>query len=134
MDHLTRLTPMLQTMNLQKTINFYSQTLGFSVSAVWPDEKPVWCMLERDGARVMFMINDHLGTPELTGTLYVETTDVLGLHQRIADKVTVLWGPEIYEYGMHEFAIKDNNGYTLSFGQPVELEDSGRQEEPTRDS
>jgi hypothetical protein len=34
----------------------------------------------------------------------------------------VLWGPEIYEYGMHEFAIKDCNGYTISFGQPVEME------------
>jgi uncharacterized glyoxalase superfamily protein PhnB len=134
MDHLTRLTPMLQTVDLRKTIDFYSQTLGFTVTAAWPDEKPVWCMLERDGARVMFMMNDHLASPELTGTLYVETTDVLEMHRRIADKVVILWGPEIYDYGMHEFAISDNNGYTLSFGQPVESLDAGQDTERSGDA
>jgi hypothetical protein len=29
------------------------------------------------------------------------------------------WGPEEMPYGMLEFAIKDPNGYLLSFGQPV---------------
>lgn len=133
MDRLTRLTPMLQTMDIRETIDFYTQTLGFTVAAEWPNEKPVWCMLERDGARVMFMMNDHLESPEMTGTLYIETTDVLELHRRIADNVIVLWGPEIYDYGMHEFAITDNNGYRISFGQPVVPEDSSPQEEPSGD-
>jgi uncharacterized glyoxalase superfamily protein PhnB len=134
MDRLTRLTPMLQTMDLRKTIDFYSQTLGFTVAAVWPDEKPVWCQLERDGARIMFMMNDHLASPQLTGTLYIQTTDVLEMHRRIVDKVIILWGPEVYDYGMHEFAIKDNNGYTVSFGQPVESQDLGRDEQASGDS
>lgn len=29
------------------------------------------------------------------------------------------WGPERMPYGMLEFAIKDLNGYLLSFGQRV---------------
>jgi uncharacterized glyoxalase superfamily protein PhnB len=118
----TQLTPMLQTLDVGKTIEFYTRVLGFSVTGVWPQEKPVWCSLERDGARLTFMTNDHLKDPQMTGTLYIETTDVMTLHKQLSGQVEVLWGPEIYEYGMHEFAIKDCNGYTLSFGQPVDME------------
>lgn len=35
-------------------------------------------------------------------------------------RVEILWGPEVYHYGMREFAIKDDNGYTLSFGEPTD--------------
>jgi hypothetical protein len=51
----------------------------------------------------------------------ISRDDVLALHARIKDHVTIRWGPEIYHYGMHEFAIEDCNGYTLSFGQPTDL-------------
>jgi uncharacterized glyoxalase superfamily protein PhnB len=120
MERLTQLTPMLQTLDMQKTISFYAKILDFRIVGSWPEANPVWCMLGRDGARVMFMTNDHLPDPKMTGTLYIETTDVLAIYNRIAGQVEVQWGPEVYEYGMHEFAIKDCNGYTISFGQPVE--------------
>jgi hypothetical protein len=119
MPRLSKLTPMLQTTDIKKTIEFYTRTLDFTVGSVWPDEKPVWCILERDSARVMFMTNDHLGEPSMTGTLYIETDDVLEMHRRVSGQVEVLWGPELYDYGMHEFAIKDCNGYMISFGQWV---------------
>jgi catechol 2,3-dioxygenase-like lactoylglutathione lyase family enzyme len=119
MAKLEKLTPMLQTSDMQKTIEFYTRTLGFTLVNTMPAQEPAWCILERDGAQIMFMMNEHVGPPQMTGTLYFQTTDVLDLHRRLAGQVEVLWGPEIYEYGMHEFAIKDCNGYTLSFGQPT---------------
>jgi hypothetical protein len=119
MAALSKLTPMLQTSDIAKTIEFYTEKLDFKVGSVWPDEKPVWCILERDSAQVMFMTNDHLGEPSMTGTLYIQTDDVLAMHRHLSGKVEVLWGPEIYDYGMHEFAIKDCNGYMISFGQWV---------------
>ena len=36
----------------------------------------------------------------------------------IKDRCVAEWGPEQMPYGMLEFAIKDPNGYMLSFGQP----------------
>ena len=125
MERLTQLTPMLQTKDMGKTIEFYTKILDFQLVGSWPKENPVWCMLQRDNARVMFMINEHVGEPRLTGTLYIQTTDVLAIYKRIAGLVEVQWGPEVYEYGMHEFAIKDCNGYTISFGQPVETDKGG---------
>jgi catechol 2,3-dioxygenase-like lactoylglutathione lyase family enzyme len=125
MPRFEKLTPMLQTSDMTRTIEFYTRMLGFSLMNTWPDGgEPTWCILGRDDIQIMFMINEHLGAPQMTGTLYIQTSDVLDLHRRIADQVEVLWGPEVYEYGMHEFAILDCNGYTLSFGQPVGGEES----------
>ena len=122
MEHFSHITPLLQTLNMGKTIEFYTSILDFRLAASWPKVNPVWCLLQRDDARVMFMFNTHVEQPRLSGTLYIQTTDVLALHKRIAGKVEIRWGPEVYEYGMYEFAIKDCNGYTLSFGQPVDLD------------
>jgi hypothetical protein len=119
MPSFEKLTPMLQTADMGKTIGFYTGTLGFRLVNCWPDHEPTWCILSRDDIELMFMINEHLGAPVMTGTLYIRTTDVLGLHRQLAGQVEVLWGPEVFEYGMQEFAIRDCNGYTLSFGQPV---------------
>jgi catechol 2,3-dioxygenase-like lactoylglutathione lyase family enzyme len=124
MPQFEKLTPMLQTSDMGQTIEFYTRTLGFNLVNTWPEGAgPTWCILGRDAVQIMFMINEHVGAPAMTGTLYIQTTDVLDLHRRIAGQVEVLWGPEVYEYGMHEFAIKDCNGYTLSFGQPVRAEE-----------
>lgn len=39
---------------------------------------------------------------------------------KLKDKARVCYGIEIFEYGMREFAIYDNNGYLLQFGQEFE--------------
>jgi hypothetical protein len=44
---------------------------------------------------------------------------VIALHARLADKVHIEWGPEVYGYGRLEFAIKDCNGYLLTFSSPA---------------
>jgi hypothetical protein len=79
-----------------------------------------WCRLERDGAAIMFMRNEHVGTPKATATQYIYTDDVMILWNSIKDRCTAEWGPELMPYGMLEFAIKDLNGYLLSFGQKVD--------------
>jgi hypothetical protein len=70
-----------------------------------------------DDVHIMFATNDRLGAPRLTGTLSIVTTGVPALHRRIAADVEVLWGPGVDRYGIREFAIKDCNAYTLTFGE-----------------
>jgi hypothetical protein len=43
----------------------------------------------------------------------------MALHANIAGKVPIEWGPEVYDYGRLEFAIKDCNGYLLTFSAPA---------------
>ena len=124
MMHFSGLAPMLRANSIQETINFYSEVLGFLVDGRFPEECPTWCCLKSGDVRLMFFTEEAEGSsaPCMTGVLYIYVDNVVSLHSRIADKVKVVWGPEVYHYGLHEFSIKDCNGYTLSFGQPTDAE------------
>jgi hypothetical protein len=78
-----------------------------------------WCRLERDSVALMFMRNDHLGAPNATATQYIHVDNLEALWAEIGGRISPEWGPEEMPYGMREFAIKDPNGYLLSFGEPL---------------
>jgi catechol 2,3-dioxygenase-like lactoylglutathione lyase family enzyme len=109
------LNPMLHTLDMEKTIAWYTSVLGFRCSAQADD----WCRLQRDEVALMFMCNGHFGSPGVTATQYIYVDDVRGLWAAVKDRVTPEWGPEEMPYGLFEFAIMDPNGYLLSFGQTV---------------
>lgn len=111
---LLDLTPMLQADDLGKTIDWYSSVLGFDVIAKEGDS---WCRIARDDVALMFTRNAHWGSPNATATQYFYVEDVIAFWVTIKDRVTAEWGPVETSYGMLEFAIRDPNGYLLSFGQ-----------------
>ena len=107
---------MLQTESIARTRAWYEATLGFR--CVSPEDT-AWCRLVRDEVAIMFMKNDHLGPPHVTGTQYNYVDDVMALFDSLKARCSIEWEPEKMPYGMLEFAIKDPNGYLLSFRQPV---------------
>ncbi len=109
------LIPMMQTSSMKQTVDWYTSVLGFVCVAA---EDEAWCRLERDTVALMFMRNDDLGPPHATATQYIYVDDVLSFWDSIRDRVSAEWGPEEMPYGMIEFAIKDPDGYLLSFGSP----------------
>jgi uncharacterized glyoxalase superfamily protein PhnB len=109
------LTPMLQSSDLRRTIVWYQQKLGFSCTGY----ETGWCRLERDDVALMFMVNNHPGAPHATATQYIRVDDVLELWGGLKDQVEPEWGPKEMPYGMLEFAIKDPDGYLLSFGHDL---------------
>lgn len=113
-QNLNLLVPMLQCEDVRATAEWYQTILGFQCVATFGQE---WCRLERDGAAIMFMKNAHFGRPLATATQYIYVNDVVGLWNSIKHKCQIEWGPDLMPYGMLEFAIKDPNGYYLSFGQ-----------------
>lgn len=110
------LVPMLQCDDIEATRDWYKSVLGFRCVG---EMERTWCRLERDDAAIMFMKNAHLGVPHATATQYIQVDDVLALWDQIKGTCRAEWGPEKMPYGMLEFAIKDLNGYLLSFGQPT---------------
>lgn len=121
---LKRLTPMFWTQHLQETIDFYTRVLGFTCgghNADW-----AWAALHRDDVEIMLAIpNAHtpFEKPLFTGTIYITTDQVDQLWAELKDKVKIAYPLDDFEHGMREFAIYDNNGYMLQFGQDLaELE------------
>jgi len=108
---------MLKVKDIQETIRFYTRHLGFTVAS----ENPTWCSLQRDELCLMFYSMDApKGPPNMTGVLYFYPDDVRALWKQLKDTVPVEWELQEMDYGMLEFAVRDCNGYTLSFGQDID--------------
>ena len=112
------LVPMLQTEDIALTQHWYETVLGFRCTSTHGKD---WCRLVRDDVAIMFMNNAHLGKPCATATQYFYVDDVLGLWASLVDHCAAEWGPEDMPCGMTEFAVRDPNGYLLSFGSPTQL-------------
>ena len=116
------MAPMLKVNDLHTTIRFYIDQLGFTLGSVFgPEDKPTWCSLRRDSICLMFYSMDApKGPPGMTGVLYFYPKDVRALWEQLKDRVHVEWELQEMDYGMLEFAVRDCNGYTLSFGQDID--------------
>ncbi len=112
------ITPMLRTWDLPGSIEFYRGMLGFELQAHDPESG--WASLALGPVVVMLSgPNEHEGdrAPVFTGSLYFRVNDVDGLWSRLKDRVRVCYPIEAFDYGMREFAVYDNNGYLLQFGE-----------------
>ncbi len=114
------LRPMLYVEDLDETVEFYGRVLGFDCVA--RDAEPGWAQLGRDEVRLMVCLpNAHLPFEgsQFTGSFYFRVDDVEAWWRSLRDKAEVCYPLETFDYGMREFAIRDNNGYLLQFGQDV---------------
>jgi catechol 2,3-dioxygenase-like lactoylglutathione lyase family enzyme len=115
-----KITPMIYTTDLQKTVDFYTQILGFQCLA--NDTEYGWAKVRQDSVEMMISLpNEHLpfDKPTFTGSFFITTNSVDELWLQLKDRVKVSYPIESFDYGMREFAIFDNNGYLLQFGQEI---------------
>lgn len=114
------LRPMLWTDKLDETIEFYTKVLGFTLGN--KNEEWGWARLYKDNVEIMLAKpNEHepFAKPTFTGSFYFNTDDVDKLWQDLKDKTKVCYEIENFPWEMREFAIYDNNGYLLQFGQDI---------------
>jgi uncharacterized glyoxalase superfamily protein PhnB len=111
-------TQMLTVTSIPESTGFYRDALGFNLLATAEG----WAVVARDGVEVMFALpNAHLPfeKPVMTGSLYFHTDDADAIWQELKDRCKVEYPMEDFAYGMREFAVSDNSGYLLQFGQRI---------------
>ncbi|NIR52324.1 bleomycin resistance family protein, partial [candidate division KSB1 bacterium] len=61
----------------------------------------------------------ELGEQEIGGTLafFIQVQDIHDLYEQIKNRVNVITEMHTTFYKMHEFAIRDCNGYILTFAE-----------------
>ena len=109
------------TEDLKSSVDFYVEKLAFTCDEL--NEEWGWASLSRDSVAIMLARpNEHTSYEKIgfTGSFYFNTDDVDGLWSDLKDKAEVCYGIENFHYGMREFAVYDNNGYLLQFGQRIE--------------
>ncbi|QES89509.1 VOC family protein [Rhizosphaericola mali] len=114
------LKPVFFTKEIQETVDFYSKILGFKVNAFDPEIG--WAALAKDNIEIMLSIpNVHFPFTDskFTGTIYFEITHIDDFWEKVNTVAKICYPIETFDYGMREFAIFDNNGYILQFGEEV---------------
>ena len=87
--HFNRYEPRIPVVDLRRTIDFYTQTLGFCETARWPVDAPEYfTILYRDQVIVGFTalsVHGAAGAPTPC-ELHFEVDDVRGLHEALRGK------------------------------------------------
>ena len=117
-----RLVPALLVQDMQETLTFYHK-LGFVLTGCHPDrDEPTWAEVRRDSVALQFHTEpprDTPPTPVCSGTFYMFPDSVAALVEELRGKVEFAWGPEVMDYGTHEFGIRDPDGYYIAFAEPA---------------
>lgn len=117
---LYALRPIIYTKELDETILFYTDILDFELTN--RNDEWGWASLQKDTVGIMLSkpnVHTSFQKPLFTGSFYFNTDDVDSLWEKLKDQAKVCYEIETFEWEMREFAIYDNNGYTLQFGQYI---------------
>ena len=130
MSEYQRAVPVLQGANVETSLRWYVDVLGFK-SDTFPSSPPYsFAMLRRDGAEIMLQCADQprLASssegkfdPEFLWSIYLRVagTGVLDVAAAVEKRAQLLRGPEKMFYGLVEFELCDPDGYRICVGGEV---------------
>jgi catechol 2,3-dioxygenase-like lactoylglutathione lyase family enzyme len=119
--------PVLQVANVETSLRWYVEVLGFTPFP-FPKTPPYsFAMLRRDGAEIMLQAADEsspaspskrAADPEFWWSVYlrISGTEVLDVAAAVEKKTKLLRGPEQMSYGLVEFEVCDPDGYRVCVG------------------
>lgn len=114
------LKPILWTDQFEETLEFYTEILGFDIG----ERNDDWgcASVLRDDVQLMFAKPNQQSffiKPNFTGSFYINVQNVDEIWKNLKSDVKICYELETFEWGMREFAIYDNNGFILQFGEEV---------------
>jgi uncharacterized glyoxalase superfamily protein PhnB len=125
-----KLTPNLLVANVERSLAFYVDVLGFERGMTVPEQAPFVFASVTSGSVEIFFNDAAAAVKEYggfagkpigaTGTMFVETDNVDALHDRLTSAAKIVMPLVTQFYGMREFAIEDPDGYVITFAARVE--------------
>ena len=125
-NQLLRSAPYFPVSSVEESATYYEQVLGFrrEYAAGTPMQ---FAILSRDGFALMLrrvsIPADICPNEKQGGTwdVFFWVRDARALHAELSGRgADVVYGPVLqHEYRMEEFAVRDQEGYVLGFGQAL---------------
>jgi catechol 2,3-dioxygenase-like lactoylglutathione lyase family enzyme len=124
--------PVLQVANVESSLRWYVEILGF-MPDTFPKTPPYsFAILRRDGAEIMLQgahespvasPSKRAADPEFRWSVYlrISGTAVLDVAAAVEKKAKRLRGPEQMFYGLVEFEVCDPDGYRVCVGGQAPL-------------
>jgi len=126
----SKITPNLVVADMEKSLKFYRDVLGFSVSQTVPDKAPfIFAWMKRNDAELFLNVNMppqpgepglYAGKPIGGGTLslYLVMEGIDELYATVQQQqIPIVIAMHKQFYGMKEFAVHDPDGYLLIFAE-----------------
>ena len=124
---INKLTPNLVVADVERSLAFYRDVLGFEVQVTVPDTGPfVFAAVTRGDVEVFLNARDaavaeYPAFPDRpvggTLTLFMEVAGVEAAYAVLESRVTVVMPLEKKWYGTTEFAFLDPDGYVITFAE-----------------
>jgi catechol 2,3-dioxygenase-like lactoylglutathione lyase family enzyme len=105
--------PVLASLDLKETLDFYTVRLGFKVCGEFED----YAIVSRDDAEIHFWKCEDRHIAENT-SCYVRTSGIQILYEEFTNRGLTLEQPVIQPWGMRELYVIDPHGNLLKFGEP----------------
>jgi predicted enzyme related to lactoylglutathione lyase len=118
----TGVSPVLLSSDLDRSIGFYEDGLGFTGERYGEG----FAIVARDGQSIFLALTDkpivpHWHIVEMMWNAYVRVDDVDAYYAEVRDRGTEI-DYDLYDapHGMREFGITDPDGHDVAFGQPID--------------
>ncbi|HMF52708.1 MAG TPA: VOC family protein [Edaphobacter sp.] len=122
----TEISPSFIVSNVDQTIAFYREKLGFEATFQEPDRNAFFAIIRRDGAQLLIKSErnvtpqpNHTRHPHMRWDAYVFAPDPDALAAEFVDHGATFSAPlKDTHDGLRGFEITDPDGYVLFFGRP----------------
>ncbi len=121
---LKHYAPMLATGDMNESIAFYRDLLGFTLGDTFESSGVIsWCEMKLGQATLMFTQHetqtDHPGARDMFAqtTLAFYVSNVEELYESLVNRDVEVSEMRVTFYGMKEFDLQDPTGYTLLIGE-----------------
>ena len=117
---LSHIVPILPTENIDQTIDFYVQVLGFKNDWSWEENSMV--RLKRESVTLIFERNPSAAKKVRGLDFMVFLNGINAFYAEVQkSKLTLSDKLEDKPWGLREFSIQDNNGIFLRFAESLEM-------------
>jgi uncharacterized glyoxalase superfamily protein PhnB len=130
MTNYQSLSPNIGVINVNESVKFYTETLGFQLAMSVPEEGNfVWAMVNSGSVNIMFQENSSLVEeyPQLANrdtngciSFYIKVKGMKELYEKLQGTGYIAKEMHKTFYGSDEFAIKDINGHILTISEDAQ--------------
>lgn len=129
MANLTYVAPCFIVENVEASVAFYVDKLGFKIRFIAPDDGPFFAIVGRDNISIFLKaiapdikpIPNHTRHEWARLDAYISTADPDALFEEYQSKAVTFHQPlKDDDDGLRGFEVADADGYILFFGRPKE--------------
>ena len=123
MPGLGQITPLITAREINRSVKFYVETLGFKVGY----QAEGYAYLHRDSVAIRLLTAGEgvdLRNPKRQQSCYIDVEDIDALYQELCPKLDRLPKGRVKKpfdqfYGQREFHVIDEDAMLIFFGEPI---------------